>query len=510
MKHHIFLCFLTFCYSGWSQSRFVIDFDTSLTTFNSWGNTYFSNANDPDDSSNAVGKIYNGLNSAQGGVYYDPLHQISMDQEQTIHLDFFNGSTGMTIVKFKLEGQVDYEVVKFISGYGWHDVTFSYSYALNLDTQNYEMASGKFQRMTLIVNPGQNIEGEYYFDNIDFPTIVPQQTYSFDELVWSDECDGSGAIDTNKWFHQTLLPNGSSWFNGEIQHYTDREENAFLSNGFMYIRAKKENYTNQNVTKAYTSARLNSKYAFTYGKVEIRAQIPTGIGTWPALWLLGQNITENGGFWASNYGTTPWPNCGEIDIMEHWGHNQDFIQSALHNPSSYGGTIYHGGLYINEASTSFHTYVMEWTPEDIRFYVDGINYYNYDPVDKNVENWPYDNPMYLLLNTAIEPSVNQTNFTQSDLIIDYIRVYDAELLSNETEIKPSVTWYYNKQLDGFASNHNYKNTSYTLYNLSGQIIDEGSLGEDKQTINSELLNVGIYLLELNKTGKSEMLKVIKF
>ena len=79
----------------------------------------------------------------------------------------------------------------------------------------------------------------------------------------------------------------------------------FLSNGFMYIRAKKETYTNQNVTKAYTSARLNSKYAFTYGKVEIRAQLPTGLGTWPALWLLGQNITENGGFWASNYGQHP-------------------------------------------------------------------------------------------------------------------------------------------------------------------------------------------------------------
>ena len=104
MKHLIFIYFLTFCFSGWSQSRFVIDFDTSLTTFNSWGNTYFSNANDPEDASNAVGEIYNGLNSAQGGVYYDPLHQISMDKEQTIHLDFFNGSTGMTIIKFKFEG----------------------------------------------------------------------------------------------------------------------------------------------------------------------------------------------------------------------------------------------------------------------------------------------------------------------------------------------------------------------------------------------------------------------
>ena len=86
------------------------------------------------------------------------------------------------------------------------------------------------------------------------------------------------------------------------------------------------------------------------------------------------------------------------------------------------------------------------------------------------------NPMYLLLNTAIEPSINQINFTQSDLIIDYIRVYDAVLLSNETETKVPLTWYYNKQMDSFNSNNNYKNTSYTLYNLNGQILDQGSLG----------------------------------
>ena len=83
--------------------------------------------------------------------------------------------------------------------------------------------------------------------------------------------------------------------------------------------------------------------------------------------------------------------------------------------------------------------------------------------------------MYLLLNTAIEPSVNQINFTQSDLIIDYIRVYNAVLLSNETETKVPVTWYYNKQQDCFASNSNYVNTSYTLYNLNGQILDQGYL-----------------------------------
>jgi beta-glucanase (GH16 family) len=96
------------------------------------------------------------------------------------------------------------------------------------------------------------------------------------------------AIDSSKWFHQTLLPNGSSWYNGEQQHYTDRTENSYVSNGTLKIVAKKERYRDQNVTKDYTSARLNSKYAFQYGTVEVRAKLPSGVGTWPAIWTLGK------------------------------------------------------------------------------------------------------------------------------------------------------------------------------------------------------------------------------
>ncbi|MGY8918207.1 MAG: glycoside hydrolase family 16 protein, partial [Flavobacteriales bacterium] len=119
---------------------------------------------------------------------------------------------------------------------------------------------------------------------------------TFDTLVWSDEFNVNGSVDTTNWFHQTLLPpnNGQSWWNGEIQHYTNRDTNSSVSGGKLYLTALKETFTDQGVTKDYTSARLNSKFAFTYGRVEIRAQLPLGIGTWPALWMLGQNITETG------------------------------------------------------------------------------------------------------------------------------------------------------------------------------------------------------------------------
>lgn len=231
------------------------------------------------------------------------------------------------------------------------------------------------------------------------------------------------AINTDKWFHQTRLPNGWGWYNGEIQHYTNRMENAYVSNGSLKIVAKKETFTDQGHTKQYTSARLNSKYAFQYGRVEVRAKLPTGAGTWPAIWTLGKNISENGAYWQTQgYGTTGWPYCGEIDIMEHWGHNQNYVQSAMHTPSSHGGTVNHGGQYISTATSKFHVYEMDWNSERIIFSVDGVEHYRYDPVVKDSSTWPYDAEQYLLLNIAIEPTI-ASSFNQSEMEIDYVRVY---------------------------------------------------------------------------------------
>ena len=228
--------------------------------------------------------------------------------------------------------------------------------------------------------------------------------YSQDwRLAWSDEFNGSGGpISSVNWFHQTQLPNGSSWYNGEIQHYTNRTENSYVSNGTLKIVAKKETYTNQGRTKQYTSARLNSKYAFGYGRIEIKAKLPKGVGTWPAIWMLGKNIKEPGAYWQTKgFGTTSWPACGEVDIMEHWGSNQNYVQSAIHTPSSHGGTVNLGGQYINTATTQFHIYTIDWSEEKMVFSVDGNVHYTYNPATKNSDTWPFDAKMYLLLNIAI-------------------------------------------------------------------------------------------------------------
>ena len=260
----------------------------------------------------------------------------------------------------------------------------------------------------------------------------PTNTADGMTLVWSDEFDDDGTtyisgvdnpIDDSKWFHQTKLPNGWGWYNNELQHYTNRIENSYVSDGTLKIVAKKEVFSDQGQTKDYTSARLNSKFAFTYGVVEIRAKLPTGVGTWPAIWTLGKNINENGAYWQQQgHGSVSWPACGEIDIMEHWGSNQNFIQSAMHTPSSHGATVNHGGRTISTVSSQFHVYKLEWTANKMTFSVDDYVHYIYNPPVKDASTWPFNKDQYLLLNVAIQSSI-ASSFTSSAMEIDYIRVY---------------------------------------------------------------------------------------
>lgn len=253
------------------------------------------------------------------------------------------------------------------------------------------------------------------------------------EIVWSDEFEGEGAIDTDKWHHQTILPEGGSWFNGEVQHYTNREDNSYQQDGFLHIVAKKESFTDQGQTKDFTSARLNSKFAFTYGAVEVRAKLPAGNGTWPAIWTLGRNVNETGGYWADQFGTTGWPRCGEIDIMEHWGTYANEINCALHTPSSSGDTQNKAKVIGDDVSNTFHTYGMEWTFDQIKFYYDSTKYYTYSPTFRDSENWPFSAQQYLLLNIAMggnfggdDRGLIDTDFTQTEMVIDYVRVYQKQ------------------------------------------------------------------------------------
>lgn len=274
--------------------------------------------------------------------------------------------------------------------------------------------------------------------NIPFQLLLPfllicqfcfaQIDVVYNNLVWSDEFNTNGVVDSNNWFHQTQLPAGGSWFNGEVQHYTNQQTNSFVDSGFLNIVAKKENFTNQNITKQYTSARLNSKFAFKYGRIDVRAKLPIESGTWPAIWMLGKNTNEDGGYFDAQYGTTDWPACGEIDIMEHGifpSENINFIQSALHTPSSSGNTVNKGGTIASDLANSYHIYSMNWSPNQISFLLDGVVYYTYNPAIKNASTWPFDKEQYLLLNIALGGLSGSipSNFVQTSMLVDYVRVY---------------------------------------------------------------------------------------
>ena len=370
-----------------------------------------------------------------------------------------------------------------------------------------------------VIQYGFALEGLNANPNTDWGYVTVSSASSSNNLVyqqvWADEFNDSSVynsgdinpIDGTKWFHQTKLPNGWSWYNGEVQHYTNEITNTYVSDGTLKIVAKRETYTDQGQTKEFTSARLNSKFAFTYGKVEVRAKLPTGSGTWPAIWMLGKNITEPGAFWEQEFGTTSWSACGEIDIMEHWGSNQNYVSSAMHTPSSHGGTINHGGQTISTVSTQFHLYSLEWTPEKMIFSVDGNVHYTYNPVEKNSATWPFDADQYLLLNIAIEPSI-ASSFVESAMEIDYVRVYQLQQsLSTETisETAPLLVWVSNDGKINIRASHVLN--AITLYDLNGRVLFRENPNNTQATLDGDAYS-GIFILKAEANNKYWTRKIL--
>ena len=283
-----------------------------------------------------------------------------------------------------------------------------------------------------------------------FLFLLSQYGYSqvdvvYSNLVWSDEFNTNGPVDSGNWFQQTQLPDGVSWFSGEVQHYTNRIENSSVNAGLLNIVAKKESFTDQGVTKEYTSARLNSKFAFKYGRVDVRAKVPIGAGTWPAIWMLGKNINEPGAyFYTQGFGTTNWPACGEIDMMEHGifpSQNINYVQSTLHTPSSFGNSVNNGGIVASDLQNNYHIYSMNWSPYQISFLLDNVIYYTYNPAIKDANTWPFDKEQYLLLNIAMGGVAGTipSNFTQAQMDIDYVRVYQNTLIDTQSPTNFTAT-----------------------------------------------------------------------
>lgn len=230
-------------------------------------------------------------------------------------------------------------------------------------------------------------------------------------LVWADEFDTNGVPDKSKWDYSL---GGNGWGNGEVQTYTKDEKNVFVKNGKLNITAIKDK-------ELWTSTRIKTQYKaeWTYCYIEIRAKLPKGVGTWPAIWMLPSY---------DKYGN--WPRSGEIDIMEHVGYDQNVIHTTVHT-GAYNHRIntqkgYHSK--IKSVSDRFIVYAVEWRPDYIQWYVDGKPYYRFDNEKKTVLEWPFDIPYYLIMNLAIGGSWGgkegiDPNMKSVTMQIDYVRVY---------------------------------------------------------------------------------------
>lgn len=227
----------------------------------------------------------------------------------------------------------------------------------------------------------------------------------YTRLIWADEFNHKGAPDSAKWTYDI---GGNGWGNHELEYYTNRPENVVVKGGMLHITALKENFKGSK----YTSARIltKGKFSFQYGRVEVRAKLPTGVGTWPAIWMLGSNIDSVG-----------WPACGEIDIMEHLGRDLNKIYGTLHYPEHYGGHANGKTIMISDAN-KFHIYGLEWSPKEIKISVDGKVFQTV----KNSQGIPFNQNFFIIINMAmggdfggpVDPKV-----TKATMEVDYVRVY---------------------------------------------------------------------------------------
>jgi beta-glucanase (GH16 family) len=285
-----------------------------------------------------------------------------------------------------------------------------------------------------------NANGSMYFDDLSLNQISGPNTAW--NIVWSDEFGGSSIAATN-WTFET--GNNGGWGNNELEYYTGRSQNAYVTNGFLHIVARQESFGGFN----YTSARMKSQNHFSkqYGRIEFRAKMPSGVGFWPALWMLGNNFPSVG-----------WPACGEIDIMENKGSVPGQAQGTIHYSNNSNQHVQSTGIYdfpAGNGATNFHTYLLNWADDSIQWSVDGQLYETQTSWSSSTGPYPapFNLPFYFIMNLAVggnyvgNPSTNSINANAvwpGEMQVDYVRVYDLtpplQLGSSMTNGNVLLSW----------------------------------------------------------------------
>ncbi|TMI70993.1 MAG: glycosyl hydrolase family protein [Bacteroidetes bacterium] len=288
--------------------------------------------------------------------------------------------------------------------------------SLRKDDQTFFVQLDNPQNCTLQTDKGTgtivNKNGLYFpVANTGYSTPTTYPGYT---LAWGDEFDGN-ALSTSNWSFE--IGNNNGWGNNELEYYTDRTENAFVSAGNLIIEARNESFGGKN----YTSTRMitKNKKFFKFGRIDIRAKLPKGKGIWPALWMLGSNIDA-----------VSWPACGEMDILEMLGHEPNKIYGTMH----WGNTLASHGSKGNSYTLGsgsfdqqFHVYSLIWKQDDIRVLVDDQEYVHVTSADVAGSNYPFNSNFFFIFNIAVggswPGSPDGTTVFPQRMVVDYVRVF---------------------------------------------------------------------------------------
>ncbi|WP_111671311.1 glycoside hydrolase family 16 protein [Algoriphagus litoralis] len=238
------------------------------------------------------------------------------------------------------------------------------------------------------------------------------------KLIWSDEFETDGLPNPNYWSYDV---GDHGWGNNELQFYTkENPKNARIADGILIIEARADS----SYQKGYSSARIVTKgqAAWQYAYIEVRAKLPEGTGTWPAIWMLPEKNTYGG-----------WPKSGEIDIMEHVGYDPGRVHGTVHTEAFNHsiGTQKGAQLTVPDFQNDFHTYAIDWRKDKIDFFIDGEKYFTFENTGNGPKEWPFDQPFHLILNIAVGGNWGgakgvDTAIWPQRLEVDYVRVFDKK------------------------------------------------------------------------------------
>lgn len=289
------------------------------------------------------------------------------------------------------------------------------------------------------------------FRTITVTMVIPMLLFSIQSLlqaepqsgwrlVWADEFETDGLPDPTKWDYD--LGRGESvglwgWGNDEAQYYTDRMENARIEDGILIIEAHLESMG----TADYTSARLVTRNLgdWLYGRIEVRARMPYGRGTWPAIWMLPTDRVYGG-----------WPHSGEIDIMEHVGYDHGRVHGTIHTGAfnHMQGTQRGASTMVPDLHEAFYTYAIEWDEDRIRWFVDDLEFFEFERLSHyGSPEWPFDQRFHLILNIAIGGTwggvdgIDDGIFPQR-MEVEYVRIYEAA--DQDSPVRGAWIYFFNE------------------------------------------------------------------